>query len=394
MVMNADVSAGPAGPTGRDGTQGISAVMHVHEAQRINRELLAISAAREDLELREIPLLQQASALETWTVFGCVTLNEYLERVLGYKPRTAQEKVRVARALVELPVLREALHTKQLAYWRVRELTRVATPATEAAWLEETRDLDARSFEAFIAEHAKGDEPGKPSKSNDLVKVTIRLRPETAEWWHQQRGRVAAERGERGVNVTDDDVVAALRDAAEGSAGADGPSIRTFVATCRSCHKQWQTRGGAQLPADPVTVAMAQCDSVHLGDVEADTPARVRKTVSKRMRENVLARDDHRCSVPGCRARRFLDVHHIHLKSRGGPNRASNLTVLCAGHHQRLHDGQLTITGIAPHALVFAWTNPAAQARHAPAMRTTPTPPADGLTDMQRLSRAIEEALS
>ena len=378
MVMNAGVEAGKVNGS-------------VQEAHRINAELVAIQAARAELEIREVPLLQQVIALETFHVFGCVTITEYLERVLGYQHRTAQEKVRVARALVELPALRAALNNKQLAYWRVRELSRLATPATEAAWIDKTLDMDSRELEAFLAQHAKGDEPGKPTRADQRVKVMLELSPEYAEWWYQQRTRVAAELGEE---ITDDDVLASLREVDAGDAAGASAPIRTIIATCRDCKKLWQTLGGAERPADPVAVAMARCDSEHLGDVEADVPSRIRKTVSKRMRENVLARDGYRCAVPGCNARRHLDAHHLWFLSRGGPNKISNLLTLCSGHHRRLHDGQLTITGTAPHALEFTWTNPAAQARHAGIARATLAPPVDGLTDMQRLSRAIEEALS
>ena len=60
-----------------------------------------------------------------------VSALDYLERVLGYAPRTAQERLRVARALGGLPVLTEALAQGQLPYSAVRVLTRVVTPGTE-----------------------------------------------------------------------------------------------------------------------------------------------------------------------------------------------------------------------------------------------------------------------
>ena len=38
----------------------------------------------------------------------------------------------------------------------------------------------------------------------------------------------------------------------------------------------------------------------------------------------------------------------------GGGHEAENLTLLCSGHHRALHDGLLTITGLAPN-LVVKW---------------------------------------
>src|SRR5262245_19179561 len=57
---------------------------------------------------------------------GHGTFGEYIERLFGYKPRSTQEKLRVAEALEELPVIAEALETGALNWSAVRELTRVA----------------------------------------------------------------------------------------------------------------------------------------------------------------------------------------------------------------------------------------------------------------------------
>jgi hypothetical protein len=56
-----------------------------------------------------------------------------LERTLGYAPRTAQDRLRVARSLGSLPRLTDALACGELSFSAVRELTRVATPASEAS---------------------------------------------------------------------------------------------------------------------------------------------------------------------------------------------------------------------------------------------------------------------
>jgi hypothetical protein len=69
--------------------------------------------------------------------------------------------------------------------------------------------------------------------------------------------------------------------------------------------------------------------------------------------------------VPGCRSARNLDLHHIDHQRDGGGHALSNLSVVCSGHHQQLHEGALKISGQAPHALVFTWRD-APQAECAP----------------------------
>ena len=51
-------------------------------------------------------------------------------------PGAAREHVRVARALTNLPLLSEAFAEGRLSYSKVRALTRIAEPDTEAALLE------------------------------------------------------------------------------------------------------------------------------------------------------------------------------------------------------------------------------------------------------------------
>jgi hypothetical protein len=79
--------------------------------------------------------LREAEALQIWRPLGMVSALDYLERVFGYAPRTAQDRLRVARALGSLPQLTAALSSGELPFSAVRELTRVATPATEASWI-------------------------------------------------------------------------------------------------------------------------------------------------------------------------------------------------------------------------------------------------------------------
>ena len=66
-------------------------------------------------------------------------------------------------------------------------------------------------------------------------------------------------------------------------------------------------------------------------------------------------RDEFRCTVPGCTARRNLQSHHIWFRSHKGPDVPWNRTTLCATHHQRsVHlERTVVIRGQAPDALVF-----------------------------------------
>src|SRR3954470_22658709 len=130
--------------------------------QTVDRALRTIRRRRAALDAEEARWLREAEALQIWRPLGMVSALDYMERVLGYAPRTAQERLRVARALGDLPRLTAALAADELLFSAVRELTRVATPGTEAAWIAAAAGKNLRQIEEIVADHRPGDRPDDP----------------------------------------------------------------------------------------------------------------------------------------------------------------------------------------------------------------------------------------
>ncbi|HKO92119.1 MAG TPA: hypothetical protein VJU61_13240 [Polyangiaceae bacterium] len=70
---------------------------------------------------------------------------------------------------------------------------------------------------------------------------------------------------------------------------------------------------------------------------------RAKQTIPPALRRAVLLRDQHRCQVPGCCNSRWIDVHHIELRSEGGRHSLQNLICICGAHHHAAHHGQLRL---------------------------------------------------
>ena len=66
-----------------------------------------------------------------------------------------------------------------------------------------------------------------------------------------------------------------------------------------------------------------------------------------------LVRDGFRCQVPGCSGRCRLNGHHAVFLSRNGPNILINIITVCERHHGLIHKGYITVTGTAPHGLIW-----------------------------------------
>ena len=79
-------------------------------------------------EARLLELIGELDAREAWAGWGVLSCAHWLSYRCGMGLATARERVRVARALRELPQTRELFGAGRLSWSQVRALTRVATP--------------------------------------------------------------------------------------------------------------------------------------------------------------------------------------------------------------------------------------------------------------------------
>jgi len=174
----------------------------------LHSKLKRIAKERALLDLEEAEALREAQRLQLWKQFGYTSLVDYMHRELGYTPHTAEERLRVANALPQLPKLTEALQTGHLNFSQVRELSRVVTPETEQVWIGKAQDMSVREVERAVAGHSKGDLPEDPIDPK-LVRKTMWLsvRPETEVMFREAKQKLEKERGER---VDEDAVLEAL----------------------------------------------------------------------------------------------------------------------------------------------------------------------------------------
>jgi len=324
------------------------------EWQEIDRRLREYAAQRSALDAAESFDLLRAEQLKICFLFGYVNHYEYMERVLGYGPHAARERMRVARSLAALPETTAALARGALSYSAVRELTRVATAETEAEWLAAAKGLVANQIERLVAGHQPGERPEDPTHPDLRPRaVRVELPPEVYALWRQARSVVAAERG---TELSDADFVETLcRGAIAPGSGASGPAHQIAYQQCPDCRRTTQNGAGREIDVAPDVFERAACDARDLGSLDAAAPERATTTVTPRLREQVFARDHHRCTAPGCRSARNLDVHHIIEQAQGGKHELENLCLLCSGHHAALHNGLLTMRGEAPYHIQFRW---------------------------------------
>src|SRR5437870_11311215 len=104
---------------------------HIVELDRLGDQIAELSAHLEAAGARLLDLIRDFDARGGWNT-GFRTCADWLSWRVGLTPGAARERVRVARALGTLAVLGEALARGELSYAKLRALTRVAAPETEA----------------------------------------------------------------------------------------------------------------------------------------------------------------------------------------------------------------------------------------------------------------------
>jgi hypothetical protein len=346
----------------------------------VDKALRGIARRRAGLDAEEARWLREAQALKIWKPLGMTNAQDYMERILGYSPKAAQDRMRVAEALAELPVLETALAKGELAFSAVRELCRVAKPETEAAWASAAKGKNLRQIETLVTGRSPGDLPDDPPSPDVRTHVVrFELSPETFAALRQARSILDSEHG---TNLTDNDFITVLANvviegavdlpaASDGEqaqsaaevpsddcravdARANGPTrgghppmtrakYQVAVTVCERCKQGWQLGAGAAIAIGPAAVARAECHAQHIGSLDAAVPERASQDISPAVARLVWRRDEGRCQTPGCRSSRALENHHIVPRSEGGGHEPANLRLTCSACHHAQHDGRLAI---------------------------------------------------
>jgi hypothetical protein len=356
--------------------------------------LCRLRLKRSELALEEGSWLLRAFRASTHAHFGFASFWEYSEQLLGLGRRATEEKLRVAGALEELPALADALHSGELTWSAVRELTRVAVPETEREWLVVALGKTAREVERWVSGLAPGDRPNA-RRRREFVRHVLRFEvgAETLAIFREAM-RMLQKQSDHRLN-DDEALLTMAREILGGPGDVGRASYQIVVTQCEDCGRGFQHANGEPLALDPAIVEMCHCDAQHVtipqaretisraataadaaveprsdahadaiggldrgdvrGDAVGDRGLRPRATqdTAPAIRREVFLRDRGRCVVPGCRNASYLDLHHLDLRSEGGSNDPDNLVVLCGAHHGALHRGRLQIDGTVAKGIRF-----------------------------------------
>src|SRR3954451_10832184 len=109
---------------------------------------------------RWLLLVGEFDARKGYERWECRSTAFWLNVHCGISVRTGQDQVRVGRALLDYPRIAEVLCRGELSYTKVRAITRVVTPETEATLLDLPSVLPASQIERIVAGRKRVDALG------------------------------------------------------------------------------------------------------------------------------------------------------------------------------------------------------------------------------------------
>ena len=294
---------------------------------------------------------------------GGVSCAHWLSWRVGMDLGTAREKVRVARKLVELPLIDEALARGQISYSKVRAMTRVATVANEEDLLSMARNATGAQLEKICRLKRGVDKLGvertaeeecrryvmERATDDGMVSIQLRLRPEEAASVMK-----AFEACAEGGSLADGAVAIAEAALRGGSEGVVRPPVEVVVHVSAES-LQGQTGLGDGISAEGCRRLLCDCGVVPmLENARGKTidVGRKTRTIPAALRRALAARDGG-CRFPGCTTRRFVDGHHILHWIDGGETSLENTVLLCRRHHRYLHEAGFSLERVGED-LVFS----------------------------------------
>jgi hypothetical protein len=343
---------------------------------------------------RFLVLVAEFDRRKGWSDGATQSCAHWLNWKCGIAMGAAREKVRVARALENLPRVAAAMASGSLSYSKAREITRIGNPGNEEYLLSIAEHGTAAHVENLVRAYRRCQE------AEELSREQRQQQSRRVSFRYDDDGslillcRLPAEAGARIMKALDvaveslpvyEDVPVGTskqvvpysqrradalsvitesflaHDVLE-SPGADRQQIVVHVAaeTLRSglagcC----EIEHGPSIPAESARRIACDASVVELVEGEDGEPLDVgRKTriISAPLRRLLTARDKG-CRFPGCANARYIDMHHIKHWANGGETKPSNLVSLCRFHHRAVHEEGFDVRVLDDGALCFVRPN-------------------------------------
>jgi len=185
------------------------------ESARLGAEITELCTYIHAATYRLLTLIREFDENEYWGLPGLCSCAHWLNFKCGIGMNAAREKVRVAHALKDLPLISEAFRRGELSYSKVRAMTRIADASNEDYLLMIARHGTAHHVEKLVSKYRRCQrlqDPENADRQHDKRELYCGFDDDSSVII---RGRLPAEQGalvmkalelamERAGNMSDD----------------------------------------------------------------------------------------------------------------------------------------------------------------------------------------------
>jgi len=344
------------------------------EVDQLGERIAELSAQIQAATYHLLTMIREFDERSGWNT-GFRSCAHWLNWRTGLELGAAREKVRVARALGELPRLSEAMRCGELSYSKVRALTRVATPENEAELLGFAKAGTAAHVETLVRAWRRVDRLDEVEHENlrhagrclqtytdedGMVVLRARLDPEVGAAILkalEAAEQVLFDQERETKNERGDGVPASQRRADALGLVAESALAHDLDKGTRADRLQVVVHVDEKVLEDPLEPGVSMLEDGT--DVSAETSRRLAcdagkvvmkhdsegkildvgrrtRTIPTAIRRALTARDEG-CQFPGC-GLKFCEAHHLKHWANGGETSLDNLVLLCRRHHRAVHE--------------------------------------------------------
>ena len=333
---------------------------------------------------RFLTMVAELDRGEAYRRHGLANTAQWLNWQCGIGPVAAREKVRVARALEQLPEIADAFAKGEFSYSKVRAMTRVATAANESVLVNVARYGTAAHVEKLVRKYRwtqRRDAAKKAQAQHEFrdvshffdldgtfilharlpaeVGAVVRKALQAAATVVRKPGDVSAEtslqlpanaRQADAFRLMAETYLAHHGEETAGGSSADRVQVvvhidQAILAEASAAKADGphccELEDGPALALD--TARRLACDATVVGLVEGEDGeplniGRKSRSIPAAIARALKARDGG-CRYPGCDRTRFTEGHHVKHWANGGETKLSNLITLCSFHHGLVHEG-------------------------------------------------------
>jgi hypothetical protein len=351
--------------------------------EALGEEICFLAAHLHAGDHRLLTLIAEFDRLGGWKLSGHRSCAHWLAFRTGIDLGACRERVRAARALVDLPAISASMGRGELSFSAVRALTRVATPENESDLLELATGATAAQLERMVRGYKLGSRQSELDRERERQESrTLSVFPDS-DGMYVVQGRLTPEQGAllmRAVEAGSDSLFTAkgIPAGVSAEASSDNAAQRRADALALLAERALAAGFGNDSPLSGTKAERYQVvlhvdsetlteDGDGLGRSELEDGTRVSAETSRRLCcdasvvpighardgsildigrrtrtippsiRRALESRDQGCRFPGC-GLRFTDAHHVRHWADGGETRLDNLLLLCPHHHRLVHE--------------------------------------------------------